>query len=891
MKHYASRAFLVGVMGLSLVGPFAVQTSVPIASRVQAALLQLAEHQPDAVVRVIVQKTSATSTEAEALVAQQGGIVTRALGIIGGFAAEIPASAIHELAKNPTITWISLDSVVRDAQEPVNYWQEDFSLSAISAQDSTAWLNGWDWSQGAWVELGENDGPVAGDVAVTSFFSGANEGLRLQAPGKGLQGSADLSSVSSAQLTLSYRRKDLIADTDWVSVQASADGGAAWTEIGRWAGPGTDDTLQTATYDLAAFVSPSFALRLLTSDTFQAGGRVYVDLVRVDYTSALEAVADTFEGAQTNALYLPTTLKNTTTAAVDQVAASELEAAQYGFNWMYVVDTFDTDTYTNNIGTAAWETDWIEDDVAGNGPKKGNVLVYAGELWLDDNPNTNTTPGIKREINLSGALEAYLSMSYRTTSGVEWDDRAVLEISTNKGASYKTLQTAQYVTGAYSGWMSFDITPYISPDTVLRIRVTSGYESANESLVIDNVAVSYTRVCPSCVDTSRLAGASIQSVGADRIWNEAPYIQGQGVAVAVVDSGIAWHSDLWSQDWDARIIAGVNFADDWYVDDLNGHGTHVAGIVGGDGYMSDGAHMGIAPQVNLVDVKVLNDFGAGYLSDVVAGLQWINDNRAIYNIRVVNLSLNSTVEESYHQSPLNAALEILWFNGLVVVVSAGNNGNNGSATRGVLFPPANDPFLISVGAADDRGTAALGDDKLAHFSAYGTVEGQAKPDLVAPGYDRISLLSSEDSNLASGHPLNKVAGWGGYTYFKMSGTSMAAPMVAGAAALLLQDEPNLTPDQVKYRLLATANPNWGGYNPTAGGAPYLDVYAAVHGTTAESANVGQVASQLLWSGSEPIAWNSVNWNSVNWNSVNWNSVNWNSVNWNSVNWNSEFWEP
>ena len=164
------------------------------------------------------------------------------------------------------------------------------------------------------------------------------------------------------------------------------------------------------------------------------------------------------------------------------------------------------------------------------------------------------------------------------------------------------------------------------------------------------------------------------------------------------------------------------------MDDLNGHGTHVAGIIGGDGYLSDGAYMGVAPAINLVDVKVLNDAGMGYLSDVVAGLQWVLENKATYNIRVVNLSLNSSVAESYNQSPLDAALEILWFNGVVVVVSAGNNGNNSSSTRGVLLPPANDPFLISVGAADDRGTTTLIDDKLANFSAYGTTAGQVKPD-------------------------------------------------------------------------------------------------------------------------------------------------------------------
>lgn len=120
---------------------------------------------------------------------------------------------------------------------------------------------------------------------------------------------------------------------------------------------------------------------------------------------------------------------------------------------------------------------------------------------------------------------------------------------------------------------------------------------------------------------------------------------------------------------------------------------------------------------------------------------------------------------------------------------------------------------------------------------------------------------------------------------------MAAPMVSGAVALLLQDEPNLTPDQVKYRLMATANQGWAGYDPNKAGAGYLDIYAAVNGATTQSANTNILPSMLLSTGATPITWGSVGWNSVGWNSVGWNSVGWNSVGWNSVGWNSDYWGP
>ncbi len=407
--------------------------------------------------------------------------------------------------------------------------------------------------------------------------------------------------------------------------------------------------------------------------------------------------------------------------------------------------------------------------------------------------------------------------------------------------------------------------------------------------------------CTDCIDTLNLENVYIQTIGADQLWNEAPPIRGQHATVAVLDSGIADHDALKDGGLKFRIVAEVDFTNPTQPqpNDFYGHGTHVAGVIGGNAALSDGRYWGVAPKVKLVDVRVLDDDGVGTTSGVVEGLQWVLENKDRYKIGVVNMSLNSATPQSYHDSPLNAAAEILWFNGVVVVVSAGNNG---TGTNAIMYPPANDPFVITVGATDDQGTADIGDDVMAFFSAFGTTDdGFAKPDLVAPGVDIISLLASPSCNLAQDHPSHNVTGdLAGY-YFRMSGTSVSSAVVAGAVALLLDDERHLTPNQVKYRLMATANTSWPGYHPVQAGAGCLDIHAAVHATTTESANQGVIPHMLLakmalmayWSsdnGGGDIDWGSVNWDSVNWDSVNWDSVNWDSVNWDSVNWDSVNWD-
>jgi serine protease AprX len=525
-------------------------------------------------------------------------------------------------------------------------------------------------------------------------------------------------------------------------------------------------------------------------------------------------------------------------------------------------DEFSAASYSNNNGTNNWASNWVEvyDD---NLPGGGYVKVANGSLQLKFGNR-----GVNRQANLSGAVFAALSFQYKRSSFDDANDVVALQVSSNGGASWTEL--ARYAgPGTDTDWQTatFYIQNYATSNTQIRFATSSLLGSA-DVFYLDNVQIEYA-------SASKFTAA----IRANELWNYPFLVKGQGVTVAVVDSGISSHADFQSPNGVSRVIASTNQTSEANANDGYGHGTHVAGIIGGNGILSNGMYSGVAPAVNLINVKVSNQQGMATASDLIDGLQWINANRATYNIRVVNISLNSTVAESYHTSPLDAAVEILWFNGIVVVVSAGNNGTGSEPVT--LFPPANDPFVITVGAAEDKGTAALSDDTIASFSAYGSTEdGFAKPDLVAPGRHVVSVLAGTGTQAYLNHPAHRVNN----NYFRMSGTSMSAPVVSGAVALLLLDEWNLNPDQVKYRLMTTANQNWASYNAAKAGAGYLDIYMAVFGTTTGTANTGIRPSQLLSTGSEPINWGSVGWNSVGWNSVGWNSVGWNSVGWNSNLW-------
>ena len=329
----------------------------------------------------------------------------------------------------------------------------------------------------------------------------------------------------------------------------------------------------------------------------------------------------------------------------------------------------------------------------------------------------------------------------------------------------------------------------------------------------------------------------------------------------------------------------------------------------------------------MVGVKIADAQGNANEGDVITGLEWIYQaNQHGFKIKVVNLSLMSTVAQSYNQSALDAMVEKLWNSGVTVVAAAGNG--SGAVTNA----PGNDPFVISVGSIDDNYQSTLAGSNMASWALYGaTQDGVNKPDVVADGSHVVSLLAPA-SMLSLQHSANIV----GTSYFKMGGTSMASPQVAGMAALMLQNNPNLTPNKIK-RLLknhttpfgTTAYTSWlgttGGYaderavgaiNPGhATGDEGSDNGGVAYSTSLDSTLTSILAGGAWWGGATftNVSWNNVSWNNVSWNSTAWNSaswsqscgllgcslpvlnspvwtnVSWNNVSWNNVSWNNVSW--
>jgi serine protease AprX len=388
-----------------------------------------------------------------------------------------------------------------------------------------------------------------------------------------------------------------------------------------------------------------------------------------------------------------------------------------------------------------------------------------------------------------------------------------------------------------------------------------------------NAAVKKTGIV-SGIDTSLLQTSYPDSVQATRAWSGAT---GKGVGVAVVDTGIAGTLPdfrVSQSDSSSRVVATA--ATNPYAtsdNDSYGHGTHVAGIIAGNGGNRpssdslDGSYVGVAPNANLVSVKVSDEKGDATVLDAIYGLQFVVDYKDAYNIRVVNLSLESSDAQSYKTDPLDAAAEAAWFNGIVVVAAAGNRG---TADDAVDYAPGNDPYVISVGGVDDQGTKNTLDDEIASWSSRGTTQdGYAKPDVLAPGAHIVSNLAPK-SAFASLCPSCVVSG----QYIRAGGTSMAAPMVSGAVADMLELRPNVTPNQVKAAILdggrkvgGTSTPEVSANDLVYGGIPSENPNAGLTPNNMINASTGQIDySRSTWSRS---TWSRSTWSRSTWSRSTW----------------------
>ena len=352
--------------------------------------------------------------------------------------------------------------------------------------------------------------------------------------------------------------------------------------------------------------------------------------------------------------------------------------------------------------------------------------------------------------------------------------------------------------------------------------------------------------------------------------------------IAIVDSGIDGARDDFRKGRKSRVLKQVTMTTltPNSPGDGRGHGTFVAGLAAGDAR----DYAGAAPSANLVSLDVMDDNGMARTSDVIAAANWILNNKEQYNIKVANFSLHSSSPSSFTRDPLDRAVERLWLNGVVVVTSSGNYGS-ASGPSGVRYAPANDPFVLTVGAIDLKQSFRAQDHVAASWSAYGyTRDGFAKPEVVAPGRYMIGPVP-QDSTLAKTRPAQMV----GADYMQLSGTSFSAAVVSGVAADLLVLHPRWTPDQVKGALMlsARADPNAA---PLSTGVGEVNAAAAALVLAPPNPNLALESFVRPDPDDEGRpAFDAVSWNEAAKNAVAWDQVSWNEVSWDASAWSLAYW--
>ena len=420
----------------------------------------------------------------------------------------------------------------------------------------------------------------------------------------------------------------------------------------------------------------------------------------------------------------------------------------------------------------------------------------------------------------------------------------------------------------------------VSPSGARRLAAGRGVRVVSRDAAMRPQALGSPTATPQCADRwaswcpGALETSYIQSARLDKTWTDPTYqATGGGIGVAVIDTGIAGDLpdfQVSQTDTTSRVVASVvTDPNATTAADLYGHGTHVAGILAGNSrnLPTDdpqyNSYIGAAPNANLISVKASDDHGNSSVIDVIEGLQFVVDHQADYNIRVVNLSLESTTAQSYTTDPLDAAVESAWMHGITVVTAAGNRG---TAADAVQYAPANDPYVITVGAVDDKGTKDTGDDVRASWSSRGvTQDGFSKPDINAPGAHIVATLAP-NSDFTSLCSTCVIEG----RYFQVSGTSMASPVVAGLVADMLGAHPTWTPAQVKAALTYNASKTKTDVRPTADGAYEIAGDLALNATASALGSYtekGLAPNTYIIKSTGDIDYTRASWSRASWSSL------------------------
>jgi subtilisin family serine protease len=523
------------------------------------------------------------------------------------------------------------------------------------------------------------------------------------------------------------------------------------------------------------------------------------------------------------------------------------------------------------VGRISW------DDTKGKGALGAFLLCALLVVGAGLPPATDSTQ--------AGGLT---SVIVRTVGGVAEPKETVENLGGDVGLDLGIIDgfAARVPEGALSELAAAPGVSSVTPDQTLHSDSVNGYDAST--------------------DGSSMYTVARKLVDADDYWSRG--YTGEGVDVAVIDTGVVPVDGLTTP---GKVINGADLSfesqsSSFKYLDTNGHGTFMAGLIAGrDASVTSvpGANpdqfLGMAPDARIVNVKVADAFGATDVSQVIAGIDWVVQHRNDpgMNIRVLNLSFGTDGTQSYRTDPLAFAAEQAWRKGIVVVVSAGNDGYGSSA----LNNPAYDPYVLAVGAVDARGTASKADDTVPSWSSTG--DGTRNPDLVAPGTSIVSLRNP-GSVVDSENPQAVVGG----RFFRGSGTSQAAAIVSGAAALVLEERPGIRPDQLKALLIRTATKVPGG-NPAAQGKGMLNLQAARWNTTPDSVQTWPVSTGLgalerargtshLTAGGIELrgekdifgaAWNGGAWSQKSANGSSWTGGTWNGSQWTGTAWTTASW--